>query len=126
MGRRKKRGARKPSRLNPDDYFSVGPSELARFGKVVLIRSRSTPDQLRSMTEEMANSLPGLVAEIDATRFLDRVEADAPPCAGPASSSMTTSPRMRRPVDSRGRSIRAVTPSRPDRTRRGAGLAKIS
>src|SRR5271165_2323390 len=67
MGNRKKQGKRGSSSIKPDDYFSAGPLEFARFGKVVMGRSRATPDQWKSGMEELAASLPDLTAQIDAT-----------------------------------------------------------
>ena len=70
-----KKDRRKSLRRKPDDYFSAGPLELARFGNVVMSRFRGTPDQWRSGMEGMAKRLPEVMTDIDAivTRIADRV-----------------------------------------------------
>jgi len=49
----------------PDDYFEAGPMEFARFGKVVMARNRANSEQLKGMQANLADSLPGIIAEID-------------------------------------------------------------
>jgi preprotein translocase subunit SecA len=63
LGKRRKSG-RRPAK--PDDYFASGPFEFARFGKIVVGRSRATPEQAAAAHAHMAERLPTVVAEIDA------------------------------------------------------------
>lgn len=69
MGARKtkmrRRRKRRSHRSGPDDYFQFGPMEFARFGKVVLSRNNATPDEVKVMQANMADALPGIIAEID-------------------------------------------------------------
>src|SRR5580700_1103473 len=58
---------RKSKRANksPDDYFAAGPFEFARFGKLVVGRSRASAEQFDAAQAEMAGQLPKIVAEVD-------------------------------------------------------------
>jgi preprotein translocase subunit SecA len=49
----------------PDDHFEAGPIEFARFGKVVIGRNRATSEQLEAVQAKMADTLPGIIAQID-------------------------------------------------------------
>ncbi len=75
-----KKDRRKSLRRKPDDYFSAGPLEFARFGNVAISRSRATPEQWKSDRVEMAKRLPEVMTDIDVivTRIADRV-ARLPP-----------------------------------------------
>src|ERR1022692_5133140 len=59
-GRKSKRANR-----SPDDYFAAGPFEFARFGKLVVGRSRASSRQFEAVQARMADELPKIVAEID-------------------------------------------------------------
>jgi hypothetical protein len=50
----------------PDDYFQKGPFEMARFGKVVVMRNNMSKEQHQQLMKAMADRLPAIVAEIDA------------------------------------------------------------
>lgn len=50
---------------DPDDYFAAGPIEFARFGKMVVGRSRADASQLGAVHAKMAENLPKVVTEID-------------------------------------------------------------
>lgn len=52
--------------VKPDDYFTHGPFELARFGKVTVMKSHFTAEQLAEAQAQMAKRFPTLVAELDA------------------------------------------------------------
>lgn len=73
------RGMGRKSRLKPnapalaarkkatpaDDYFRKGPIELARFGKVVMMRNNMTPEQHQAWLKAIADRLPEVIATID-------------------------------------------------------------
>lgn len=62
MGRRRKSGKRGRA---PDDYFSRGPLEFARFGRLFVGRMNATERQRAEIQARMAASYPGLIAKID-------------------------------------------------------------
>lgn len=62
--KKNKRNRRAP-RVKPDDYFSSGPFELARFGKNTIMRSRLTKEQFATARAKMAAHYPSVVAEIN-------------------------------------------------------------
>jgi len=62
MGKRRKSGQKT---VKPDDYFAWRPIELARFGKVVIGRSRATAEQFAEAQTRAAELYPSVVAEID-------------------------------------------------------------
>lgn len=62
MGKRRKSG-RTPRK--PDDYFSAGPFEFARFGKMTIGRSHLSPEKMEDVHKRMANDYPRIVAEIN-------------------------------------------------------------
>ena len=68
--RRKKKTIR-----TPDDYFAAGPLEFARFGRVVISRSRANLEEWQQAQSKMAVDLPKIESEIDALvkRIADRV-----------------------------------------------------
>lgn len=49
----------------PDDYFAAGPFEFARFGRLIINRSRANAKEHGAIVAEMAAALPRVVAEID-------------------------------------------------------------
>jgi preprotein translocase subunit SecA len=57
---------RKVRYIKPDDYFAAGPMEFARFGRVVVGRSRATQKQFDATQEWMVAQYPITVREIDA------------------------------------------------------------
>jgi preprotein translocase subunit SecA len=57
---------RKAKNVKPDDYFAAGPMEFARFGRVVLGRSRATQEQLDAAQARMVAEYPITVGEIEA------------------------------------------------------------
>lgn len=57
---------RKAKNVKPDDYFAAGPMEFARFGRVVLGRSRPTQEQVDAARARMVAQYPITVGEIDA------------------------------------------------------------
>jgi preprotein translocase subunit SecA len=63
MTKKNKKG---PKRVKPDDYFTWGPFELARFGKTTIMKSHLTAEQLAEAQARMAERFPTLVAELDA------------------------------------------------------------
>jgi hypothetical protein len=64
----------------PDDYFAAGPFEFARFGRLVVSRSRASPEDWKAAQAKMAADFPRIVAEIDELvgRIADRVSRFAP------------------------------------------------
>ena len=64
MGR--KRGQKQKFRsVAPDDYFTAGPLEFARFGRYGICRSRASVADWKEANEKMATRLPVITAEID-------------------------------------------------------------
>ncbi len=57
---------RKAKNVKPDDYFAAGPLEFARFGRVVLGRSRATQEQVDAAQARMVVQYPITVGEIEA------------------------------------------------------------
>lgn len=62
---RKGRRKTKHPKTKPDEYYSIGPFEFARFGKVMISRSSASQEQVRIMQEKMAEEFPKIVSEID-------------------------------------------------------------
>ena len=58
--------AARKKQTKADDYFRKGPLEMARFGKVVVMRNNMSKEQHRAFMQTVAKHLPGVVAEIDA------------------------------------------------------------
>lgn len=56
---------RKAKNIKPDDYFAAGPMEFARFGRLVIGRSRATQKQFEAAQARMAAQYPITVREID-------------------------------------------------------------
>ena len=56
---------RKAKNVKPDDYFAAGPMEFARFGRIVLGRSRATHEQFEAVQARMVAQYPITVSEID-------------------------------------------------------------
>lgn len=63
MGRQRKSG--KKHGPKPDDYFSQGPLEFARFGRVMIARNNATESQQREMQANIAAAYPRLVDKVD-------------------------------------------------------------
>ena len=57
---------RKAKNVKPDDYFAAGPMEFARFGRVVVGRSRATQEQVDAAQARMVAQYPITVGEIEA------------------------------------------------------------
>lgn len=51
----------------PDDYFSHGCFEMARFGKSIVMRNNMTDDQFEQIHKHLAERYPDTIKEIDAT-----------------------------------------------------------
>ena len=64
MGR-KRRQKQKSRSVTPDDYFAAGPFEFARFGRLLVSRSRASRDDWKAADMQMAARLPAITAEID-------------------------------------------------------------
>lgn len=56
---------RKAKNIKPDDYFAAGPMEFARFGRVMIGRSRATQEQFEAAQARMVAQYPLTVSEID-------------------------------------------------------------
>ena len=76
----KKHRNRKTKGGPPDDYFAAGPFEFARFGRVMVSRSRASLEEWQQMQDKMALDLPKITSEIDTlvTRISDRVSRVKP------------------------------------------------
>jgi preprotein translocase subunit SecA len=61
-----KQKKKKAKLMKPDDYFARGPFELARFGKITIMKSHLTEEQLAEGQARMAESFPALVTELNA------------------------------------------------------------
>lgn len=59
----KRRNKRKT--VKPDDYFSYGPVEIARFGNFNVFRSNFTPEQFNEMQAKLVERFPRVCQEID-------------------------------------------------------------
>lgn len=57
---------RKAEHVKPDDYFAAGLMEFARFGRVMVGRSRATQEQIDAVQERLVAQYPITVGEIDA------------------------------------------------------------
>lgn len=66
---REKRRARELTKkgkpVMPDDHFQYGPVELARFGKLVLMRSHIPVEQFAKMQDMLVERFPEVCQEID-------------------------------------------------------------
>ena len=56
---------RKIKKKKPDEFFTNGPFEFARFGKLMVGQSHQTPNQFNKMQMAMLERLPILKSEID-------------------------------------------------------------
>ena len=56
---------KKAKSIKPDDYFAAGPMEFARFGRLVIGRSRATQEQFEAAQARMAAQYPVIVGEIE-------------------------------------------------------------
>ena len=72
MGKHRKR---RKQRRSPDDYFEAGPFEFARFGRVMVSRSRASIEDWEHAQTKMALDLPQIMSDIDilVRRIADRV-----------------------------------------------------
>jgi preprotein translocase subunit SecA len=57
---------RKAKNIKPDDYFTAGPMEFARFGRLAISRSWATQEQFETAQARMMAQYPVTVSEIDA------------------------------------------------------------
>lgn len=64
MAKRRRRNKR-TTVTRPDDYFSAGPFELARFGRHVVARSHATAADVEAANQLAAAQLPTIISEID-------------------------------------------------------------
>ncbi len=66
MGK-KKRNKKKRSKkyVKPDDHFSFGPLELARFGELTVLRNNMNSQQFEKMQNKFADRFPKVCQEID-------------------------------------------------------------
>ncbi len=60
---KKKRSNRRPSR--PDESFSNGPFQMARFGRHILAKTDFAPGQFEAIQDQLAAGYSRVVAEID-------------------------------------------------------------
>ncbi len=56
---------RKAKNIKPDDYFAGGPMEFARFGRLMIARSRATQEQFEAAQARMVAQYPITAGEID-------------------------------------------------------------
>ncbi len=73
IGRQRKSG--KKHGRPPDDYFSHGPLEFARFGRVMVARNNATESEHREIQAKAAAAHPEIIEKIDAlvAAIADRV-----------------------------------------------------
>ncbi|HVX99643.1 MAG TPA: hypothetical protein VHA55_07610, partial [Pseudorhodoplanes sp.] len=64
MGRKRRR-KQKPRTDTPDDYFAAGPFEFARFGRLIVSRSRIGASDWEEAIVKAATHLPTITSEID-------------------------------------------------------------
>lgn len=64
MGK-KRQLKKKPRSVVPDDYFTTGPVEFARFGRHIVGRSHASAADLKVAHAKMADDLPSIIAGID-------------------------------------------------------------
>lgn len=77
-----KKTDRKDRRRRPDEYFSHGPIEIARFGKIVVTRNNLSSEQFAELQSSLRNRLPGVIDEIDdAIARASALVAKLPPTA---------------------------------------------
>lgn len=58
-------GKRKKKEVNPDEYFSNGIFEIARFGKNVILHNMMTPEMHEQYVKKIANGYEESVIRID-------------------------------------------------------------
>jgi hypothetical protein len=63
--RSKNKGLKERKAVKPDDYFSYGPVEIARFGKINVFRSNFAPKQFSKMQSRLTERFPIVCQEID-------------------------------------------------------------
>ena len=51
--------------VKPDDFFSYGPLEMARFGETIVSRSNMSGDQFQAMQDRLVASFPEVCIQID-------------------------------------------------------------
>jgi hypothetical protein len=56
---------RRKKSIKPDDYFRLGPLEMARFGKIIVTRNTMSDEQFKAMQERLAEQFPVICQEID-------------------------------------------------------------
>jgi len=64
-GRSKNKKGKKRKVVRPDDYFSYGPVEIARFGNFNVFRSNFTPEQFNRVQTKLVERFPIVCQEID-------------------------------------------------------------
>jgi hypothetical protein len=62
---RKRRRKQKSRSIVLDDYFAAGPFEFARFGRLVVSRSRGSAANWQAANTKLAASLSTITVEID-------------------------------------------------------------
>ena len=63
--KKRKRRKGKTETRSPDDYFAAGPLEFARFGRIMVSRSRADLEDWQQAQAKMARDLPKITNEID-------------------------------------------------------------
>lgn len=63
--RSKNKRGKKRKAVKPDDYFSYGPVEIARFGNFNVFRSNFTPEQFNEIQAKLVERFPIVCQEID-------------------------------------------------------------
>lgn len=66
MGKKKRiKKRRRNKTVKPDDYYSLGPLELARFGELTVLRNNMTSEQFEKMQTTLADRFTEVCQEID-------------------------------------------------------------
>ena len=58
MSRKSRERREKNKAVRPDDYFSNGTFEIARFGKNTIVRNNQTPEQYATQMEHLRTEYP--------------------------------------------------------------------
>lgn len=60
-----KSNTRQTKTVKPDDFFSYGPLEMARFGETIVSRSNMSGDQFQAMQDRLVARFPEVCIQID-------------------------------------------------------------
>ncbi|MCG2589119.1 YecA family protein [Rhodohalobacter sulfatireducens] len=55
----------KEKNIEPDEYYDAGPIDIARFGKVLIYKSKLDEEGLKKFKENLIKSYPEIIAEVN-------------------------------------------------------------